>query len=203
MFSGLSSLVIEEVTGRDEVIVVRARTAGRRAWSLPAAHDATDGPGRRVTRRLAGRAGAGLLAALGIPLSRHTALRILLRLPLPELALPRVLGVDDFALRRGQVYATILIDAQTGQRVDFLASRKAGVLEAWLRDHPGVEVVCRDGSGAYGEAVRRALPGLRCRPGSGCFGPVIILGGASPGVAVKARRSCPGWDTRCDSGAMR
>jgi DNA-binding Xre family transcriptional regulator len=113
----------------------------------------------QAVRRLAGRAGAGLLAALGIPLSRHTALRILLRLPLPEVAVPRVLGVDDFALRRGQVYATILIDAQTGQRVDVLASRKADVLEGWLRSHPGVEVVCRDGSGAYGEAVRRALPG--------------------------------------------
>jgi transposase len=74
-------------------------------------------------------------------------------------AVPRVLGVDDFALRRGRVYATILIDAQTGQRVDVLASRKADVLETWLRGHPGVEVVCRDGSGAYGEAVRRALPG--------------------------------------------
>ena len=111
-----------------------------------------------VAHRLAGRAGAGLLAVLGIPLSRDTALRLLLRLPLPEVAVPRVLGVDDFALRRGQVYATILIDAQTGQRVDVLASRKAAVLETWLRDHPGVEIVCRDGSGAYGEAVRRALP---------------------------------------------
>ncbi len=112
-----------------------------------------------MARRLAGRAGAGLLAALGVPLSRHTALRLLLRLALPEVAVPRVLGVDDFALRRGQVYATILIDAETGQRVDVLASRKADVLEAWLRGHPGVQVVCRDGSGAYGEAVRRALPG--------------------------------------------
>ena len=73
--------------------------------------------------------------------------------------MPRVLGVDDFALRRGHVYATMLIDAETGQRVDVLASRKADVLEEWLREHPGVEVVCRDGSGAYGEAVRRALPG--------------------------------------------
>jgi hypothetical protein len=109
--------------------------------------------------RLAGRAGAGLLAALGVPLSRHTALRLLLRLALPEVAVPRVLGVDDFALRRGQVYATILIDAETGQRAGVLASRKADVLEAWLRGHPGVQVVCRDGSGAYGEAVRRALPG--------------------------------------------
>jgi transposase len=116
------------------------------------------GQAGEVARRLAGRAGAGLLAALGVPLSRHTALRLLLRLALPEVALPRVLGVDDFALRRGQVYATILTGAETGQRVDVLASRKADVLEAWLRGHPGVQVVCRDGSGAYGEAVRRALP---------------------------------------------
>jgi len=72
---------------------------------------------------------------------------------------PRVLGVDDFALRRGHAYATVLIDAETGERVDVLAGRKAEVLEAWLRGHPGVEVVCRDGSGAYAEAVRRALPG--------------------------------------------
>jgi hypothetical protein len=117
------------------------------------------GQAGEVARRLAGRAGAGLLTALGIPLSRHTALRLLLRLPLPEVAVPRVLGVDDFALRRGQVYATILTCAQTGQRVDVLPSRKAEVLDTWLRDHPGVEIVCRDGSGAYGEAVRRALPG--------------------------------------------
>jgi transposase len=111
-----------------------------------------------VAHQLAGRAGAGLMAALGIPLSRDTALRILLRLPLPEIPVPRVLGVDDFALRRGQVYATVLINAETGKRVDVLDGRKADVLEAWLRSHPGVEVVCRDGSGAYGEAVRRALP---------------------------------------------
>jgi transposase len=214
----LSSLVIDDVTDLDGVIVVRARTVGGpvpcprcggRTGQVHGYYERTvadvpaDGrpvvvrvrvrrmrcpvpgcpvqtfreqiPGvldryqRRttrlagqageVTRRLAGRAGAGLLAALGVPLSRHTALRLLLRLALPEVAVPRVLGVDDFALRRGQVYATILIDAETGQRVDVLASRKAEVLEAWLRGHPGVQVVCRDGSGAYGEAVRRALPG--------------------------------------------
>jgi transposase len=116
------------------------------------------GQAGEVARRLAGRAGAGLAGVLGIPLSRHTALRVLLRLPLPEVAVPQVLGVDDFALRRGQVYATVLIDAETGQRVDVLAGRRAEVLEAWLRGHPGVQVVCRDGSGAYAEAVRRALP---------------------------------------------
>jgi transposase len=95
---------------------------------------------------------------LGVPLSRDTALRVVLRLPLPDPEVPRVLGVDDCALRRGQSYATVLINAQTGQRAGVLEGRRAGVLGAWLRSHPGAGVVCRDGSGAYGEAVRRALP---------------------------------------------
>jgi len=112
-----------------------------------------------VARELAGRAGARLLRALGIAVSRHTALRVLLRIPLPVMAVPRVLGIDDFALRRGRSYATVLIDAETGRRVDVLPGRTADVVEAWLGAHPGVRVVCRDGSGAYGEAIRRALPG--------------------------------------------
>jgi transposase len=112
-----------------------------------------------VARELAGRASARLLPALGIGVSRHTALRVLLRITLPALEVPRVLGIDDFALRRGLVYATILIDAETGRRVDVLEGRTADVVEDWLRGHPGAEVVTRDGSGAYGEAVRSALPG--------------------------------------------
>jgi transposase len=112
-----------------------------------------------VARELAGRASARLLPALGIAASRHTMLRVLLKIPLPALAVPRVLGTGDFALRRGSVYATVLIDAETGRRVDTVEGRTADVAEKWLRAHPGIEVVCRDGSGAYGEAVRRALPG--------------------------------------------
>jgi transposase len=111
-----------------------------------------------VARELAGRASARLLPALGIGVCRHTALRVLLKIPLPALAVPRVLGIDDFALRRGSVYATVLIDAQTGRRIDVVQGRTADIAGAWLRDHPGAEVVCRDGSGAYGEAVRQALP---------------------------------------------
>jgi hypothetical protein len=52
----------------------------------------------------------------------------------------------------------VLIDAETGRRVDVVPGRTAGAAEEWLRDNPGVEIVCRDGSGAYGEAVRQALP---------------------------------------------
>ena len=77
---------------------------------------------------------------------------------MPDRPVPPVIGVDDFALRKRQRYATVIIDAVTGERVDVLADRTADTLEAWLCEHPGVRVVCRDGSGAYAEAIRRALP---------------------------------------------
>lgn len=113
---------------------------------------------RAVVRELAGRAGARTLDALGAGLSRSTALRVLTGIPLPARRVPQVLGVDDFALKRRHRYATVLTDAETGERIDVLHGRDVDALEAWLRRHPGIDVVCRDGSGAYAEAIRRALP---------------------------------------------
>lgn len=114
---------------------------------------------KAVVKELAGRAGTRLLAILAVSLSRHTALRTLLRIPLPAGRVPRVIGVDDFALRRRHRYATVIINAETHERIDVLPDRTADTLEAWLREHPGIEIVCRDGSATYAEAIRRALPG--------------------------------------------
>ncbi|MEU4768561.1 ISL3 family transposase, partial [Actinosynnema sp. NPDC023794] len=113
---------------------------------------------RGVVRELVGRASARVLPSLGIAIGRDTAVRVLLGIPLPDRAVPRVLGIDDFALRRGHDYATVVIDADTGVRIDVLPGRGAGVVADWLRAHRGVEVVCRDGSTAYAQAVRDALP---------------------------------------------
>jgi transposase len=83
---------------------------------------------------------------------------MVMRLPVPPLRVPRVVGIDDFALKRRHRYATIVIDAETGERIDVLPDRTAETVTKWLREHPGAEYVCRDGSGSYGEAIRQALP---------------------------------------------
>ena len=67
-------------------------------------------------------------------------------------------GIDDFALRRGYCYGTILINLETHRPLDLLLDRTGDAVLPWLKNHPEIEVVSRDRAGSYADAVKRALP---------------------------------------------
>ncbi|MEV6734455.1 ISL3 family transposase [Streptomyces sp. NPDC051364] len=106
---------------------------------------------------LAGRGGARMLRVLNVRLSRCTVLAQLMRVPLPPLVTPRVLGVDDFAFY-GDTYGTLLVDATTRLPLTLWEGRDAEQLSRWLRLHPGVEIACRDGSLTYRQGIADGAP---------------------------------------------
>ncbi|HEY6407073.1 MAG TPA: ISL3 family transposase, partial [Ktedonobacteraceae bacterium] len=103
-----------------------------------------------VSERLAPR--------LGMKVKAPTLLRYLRTIPPPAKACVRVLGIDDFALKRGDCYETILVNIETSQPLSLLPDRTAEAVLPWLNSHQEIEVVSRDRAGAYAEAVKRALP---------------------------------------------
>ena len=107
---------------------------------------------------LGGEAGARSAARQAMPVSADTLLRMANQRELPAAATPKVLGVDDWAWKKGQTYGTILVDLEQRCVVDLLSDRSSDTLAAWLQAYPGVEIISRDRGGSYAEGARRGAP---------------------------------------------
>ncbi|MFD4232060.1 transposase [Streptomyces sp. NPDC058545] len=94
----------------------------------------------------------------GVSVSRSTVLRLVEALPDPEVTSPRVVGVDEYATRKGRHYGTVRVDVESRRPVDLLPDREASSLAAWLAKRPGVEVVCRDRAPFFAEGATAGAP---------------------------------------------
>ena len=126
-------------------------------------------PGARVTTRLyqlvqavglatSGMLGERLAERLVIQVSWMTILRRIMALPTAPVEQVRELGIDDFALRRGRKFGTILVDMQSHKVIDLLPDRKAETAAAWMGAHPEIELVSRDRGGDYAAGARQGAP---------------------------------------------
>ena len=110
-----------------------------------------------VAFALGGQAGSRLAKKLNISISGDTLLRIIRRTPAPVVNEPRIVGVDDWAKRRGRVYGTILVDLERHRVADLLSDRTAETLTDWLKAH-SVQTVARDRSGEYTRGITLGAP---------------------------------------------
>jgi transposase len=113
---------------------------------------------QRIGLALGGAAGERLAAEIAHPAGADTLLAEVRQAPIPASPPTTKIGIDDWAKRKGQSYATIVVDLESGQPIDLLPERSAECVAQWLQEHPGVEIISRDRAGVYAEGARQGAP---------------------------------------------
>jgi len=111
--------------------------------------------------KIGGQAGADVGSELGISGSRDTILRLVRQSEPPALDEPHVIGLDDWAWKRRLRYGTLICDLEGGLPIDLLPDRTVETVSAWLKEHPSIDTISRDGSSEYASAIKKGAPQAR------------------------------------------
>ena len=115
---------------------------------------------RHLGLALGGEPAARLARRLAMPVSADTLIRLVRAAPMPIYPAPRVIGLDEWAWRRGRRYGTMIVDLERNAVIDLLPDRDAEAVAGWLRCHPGIEIVARDRAEIFAEGVRAGAPSV-------------------------------------------
>jgi transposase len=107
---------------------------------------------------LGGEAGSRLAGQLGMSTSADTLLNLIRRVPSPRIFAPKVVGLDDWAWRRGLRYGTLLCDLEKHRPIDLLPDRNKDLVSTWLKKHSGIGMISRDRAGDYAKAIKEGAP---------------------------------------------
>jgi transposase len=112
----------------------------------------------KVACELGGKPAERITHMIGMPASDSILLRRIRDAKITPTGQTTVIGIDDFAFKKGNTYGSIFVDHQSGRPIDLLPDREAQTVEEWMREHPEVEIVTRDRSGAYKAGIDAGAP---------------------------------------------
>jgi transposase len=171
---------------------------------------------------LGGRPGQGLARRLLLPVSKDTLLRVVRLRAVRRVPTPHVVGIDDWAWKRGHRYGTIVCDLERRRIIDVLPDRESATVEAWLAARPSITIIARDRGAGYGQAAARGRPNALqiadrwhlMENASAAFlnavrrtmGPIreaLKIGAIDPALLTSAeRRQYEGWRRRDEANAV-
>lgn len=113
----------------------------------------------RMALELGGNTGAAISRYVGVPVSPATILRVIKKIDLqPKELTSGVIGVDDWAFKKGKTYGTVIVDLKRKEVIDLLPDRESGTLSEWLKKHPEIQTVSRDRYGPYALGIKKGAP---------------------------------------------
>ncbi len=113
---------------------------------------------KKLVFEVNGEAGSRICQSINMVASSDTLIRIARLTSLPTFNEPKVIGIDDWALRKGIDYGTLIVDLEKHRPIAVLPDRTVDSIKNWLKEHPTIEIVCRDRYGDFIEGIQQGAP---------------------------------------------